>query len=94
MFGSRKKEAKFKFDLGDLVEDKITGFKGIVTCRSQWLHNCHTYSVKPTELKDGIPQDAQGFDEPQLAIAKKEAIKKPKKVTGGPRDVVKRANRI
>lgn len=77
---------KFKFKCGDVVRDQVTGLEGIVTARSQWLHNCNTYRVQPQELKDGKPVDSSGFDEPQLDLVKK----KPKNVakspgnTGGP----------
>ncbi len=49
----------------------------------QWRHNCNTYGVKPTVLKDGIPQESQYFDEPQLKIVKKGEVK-PQRDTGGP----------
>jgi len=92
MFGSRKKSADFKFDLGDEVVDTITGFEGIVKARTQWLHNCNVYTVQPRELKDGKPVESSGFDEPQLKL------KQPKKVpasrkTGGPTPAVTQTNR-
>ena len=73
----------FKFDNGDKVKDKITGFTGIIVRRTQWLNNCNTYGVQPEKLKDGIPQNVQSFDEPQLKSVKKE-IHKVSQRTGGP----------
>ena len=47
----KKKEANFKLNLGDKVEDMLTKFSGIIICRCQWLYNCNTYGVKPLVLK-------------------------------------------
>ncbi len=91
MFGTRK-EPEFKFNLGDKVQDTITGFTGIVTLRSQWLNNCNTYGVQPTELKDGSPQDRQHFDEPQLALVEEKVVSESR-TTGGPERHVPATNR-
>ena len=88
------KPANFKFNLGSEVEDILTGFKGIVTCRSQYLHNCNTYAVKPTGLKDdGDTKEASWFDEPQLKLTKSDVFE-PYQKTGGPTDTPKRTNRF
>lgn len=73
----------FKFNLGDKVKDTITGFKGIVTLRSQWLNACNTYGVQSQELKDGIPKERSHFDEPQLELIKEEIVPASRE-TGGP----------
>lgn len=73
----------FEFNLGDLVKDQITGFAGIVTCRSQWLNGCNTYGLQTEKLKDGIPQDRQHFDAPQLKRVKAAKAKSKKVETGG-----------
>ena len=69
-----KKEPDFKFELGDEAEDLITGFKGIIVYRSQWIHNCNVYGLQPQEMKDGKPMEKQQFDEPQLRILNKEIV--------------------
>lgn len=71
--------SNFEFNIGDIVKDKITEFTGIITCRSQWLNGCNTYGVQPTELKDGVPQERQGFDEPQLTLLSKSTYNTKKK---------------
>ena len=78
--------------LGDKVRDEITGFEGIVTLRSQWLNNCNTYGVKPTTLKDGVPQERQHFDEPQLVLLE-ERLFGESRDTGGPQRTVPHTNR-
>ena len=93
MFGfATKEQPKFKFGLGDRVRDTITGFVGIVTCRSQWLNNCNTYGVQPTALKDGAPQDRQAFDEPQMELVE-EKVAESHRSTGGPARKVESCNR-
>jgi len=82
----------FKFNLGDIVKDTITGFEGVVTLRSQWLNNCNTYGVQPQELKDGIPQERQHFDQPQLKLITEKEHKESRK-TGGPTRTVFATNR-
>jgi len=76
-------DTTFKYGLGDKVKDAITGFEGIITLRSQWLNACNTYGVTCTELKDGVPQDKQHFDEPQLSLVEEE-VHEPQRATGGP----------
>jgi hypothetical protein len=92
MIGYVCKDPEFEFALGDKVKDIITGFEGIVTARHQWLNNCNTYSVRPTVLKDGAPQDACGFDEPQLSLVQ-EKVTESNRTTGGPERKVFQPNR-
>jgi len=92
MFG-KPKPKEFKFELGSEVKDIITGFKGVVVHRGQWLNNCNTYTVKPRALKDGMPQEAQHFDEPQLELIEEDCFK-PSRETGGPERKVSQTNRL
>ena len=75
-------------NLGDLVEDRITGFTGVVECISEWLNACRRITVRPTELKDGLPINTCTFDEPQLNIVEAGYYNTPKlkphEKTGGP----------
>lgn len=80
----------FKFDLGQLVRDKITGFNGIVVARTEYLTGCSRYSVQSRKLDEkGKPQDWLAFDEDQLELKTKEPIKiGPQKIPGGPKPSV------
>ena len=98
MFGKNKenklaKPHDFKFNLGDKLEDSITGFKGICVWRSQWISNCNTYGLKPTGLKDGAPMESVQFDEPMLSVVEKEVHKESRK-TGGPTESISATNRM
>lgn len=83
----------FKFNTGDEVKDTITGFKGIVTYRTQWLNNCNTYGVQPTKLKEGETRKREHFDEPQLELVKAKVHKESRK-TGGPEKSMSETNRL
>lgn len=54
---------EFKFDLGDPVRDKITGFEGVVLCRSEYLTNCNRYGIQSRVLCGDLPQDLIFLDE-------------------------------
>lgn len=58
-------------EVGDIVEDNITGFTGAVRVISRWKDNCPRAGVQSRELKDGKPIDMVWFDVPQLNIIKK-----------------------
>jgi hypothetical protein len=81
----------FIFELGSEVKDKITGFQGILICRSEWLTGCNVYGIRSQELKDGKPMDTVHFDEDSIellktskALAKDAKIATKKKKPGGP----------
>ena len=58
--------------LGDKVKDSITGFKGVVIARAEYLNGCITLKVQPPKLKeDGSPIEADWFDEQRLIDASK-----------------------
>ena len=62
-----KPMAQFRFELGEELKDRITGFQGIVIARSQYLTGCNRYSLQKQKLnKDGKPEDWQAFDEDML----------------------------
>jgi hypothetical protein len=81
-------------ELGDLVRDRITGFKGIATGHTKWLNKCERFGVQGQKLEAGKVQDAQWFDAEQLEVVKKAAFVVKKDKTGGPRDyeTVRRAD--
>jgi hypothetical protein len=56
--------------LGDLVKDTITGFSGVVTCKSEWLNGCVRLTLQPVKMKDGKPVESITFDVEQLVLVK------------------------
>lgn len=79
-------QPEFQFALLEEVRDRVTGFRGVITGRTEWAYGCRRYSVQPKGLKNGRPVEAMGFDE--LALVRvKAAPKVHKKIQtqrGGP----------
>lgn len=81
----------FQFALGDIVKDSVTGYKGTVVGRTEWLNGCVRYAVQGPMNKDGKVDDGISIDEQQLVLVKKATPKKPAKApTGGPFPAAKR----
>jgi len=73
-----------EINLGDTVEDTISGFKGKVVGITRWIHGCNRMVVQPPVGKDGKLTVAENFDEPALKVLKSAPKKREKKSTGGP----------
>lgn len=72
--------------LGEEVRDKITGFAGVATARSEFENGCIRYLVTSRELKDGKVVD-DWFDEQRLEAksevpAERQDARRPQ--VGGP----------
>lgn len=70
--------------LGDSVKDKVTGLKGIVVAKVEYLNGCIQFCVKPKMKKNGTESpNGEYIDYQQLKILKK-GNEKEKTRTGGP----------
>ena len=75
---------EFKFKLGDVVKDKVTGFSGVVVAQTKYLTGCSRYGIASQKLdKEGKPLDWQYFDE-DLLVSTGKNIGVKIKVNGGP----------
>ena len=72
-----------KVQLGDEVQDTVSGFKGIAIAAHVYLHGCERISVQPKVDKTGKQPDSNTFDEPQLKILKRNKVAKGNDDTGG-----------
>jgi len=63
-------------NLGDEVEDIVSGFKGIVVSKHLYLQGCSRISVQQVVDKDGKLPDSHTFDEPQLKCIAAGKVKK------------------
>lgn len=61
--------------LGDRVEDRISGLSGIVTGFYQFLYGCERVSVTPQEHKDGKPAESFTVDAAQCEVIEPQAVK-------------------
>jgi len=72
--------------LGDVVKDRISGFKGVATCRLEYLNGCVRWQVSPQELHEGKPVDSHYFDDEQLeTIPDSAPVALVQRATGGDR---------
>lgn len=56
------------FDLGDFVEDSLTGLRGTVVGVTRWLHGTTVYGVQPRALReDGKPVEVTWLEAGRLA---------------------------
>lgn len=56
----------WKIDLGVQAEDNITGFKGAVTGRVEYVTGCLQYCLTPRVDDEGKRRDSEWFDENRL----------------------------
>ena len=69
--------------LGQVVQDKISGFEGVATARAEYLNGCIRFQVSPQTVDEkGKVQEAMRFDVVQLVEYKPPKTKK--KAPGGP----------
>lgn len=61
----------FVFELGDHVQDKVSGFEGIVTGRADHSLGCDTFAVQPRHIADGALPNPTWFDEPRLELVRR-----------------------
>ena len=61
---------EFEFEVGSRVEDKITGVKGLVIGRADYISGCNQFLMQPDqskqEKKDNAKPDSIWFDGPRL----------------------------
>ena len=75
---------QFKLNNGDKVQSETVGISGVITSRSDCLHGCNRYFVQPAAGKDNKFPDGYWFDEDDLTLVKKSAVKPGRNDRGGP----------
>lgn len=80
----------FKFNLGDEVQSLVSGFKGVIVGRAEYLNGCLQYDVVGRVKKDGkVP--SIWIDEESLEIITALKVKVKKSPTGGPQNTPTRS---
>ncbi|KKM65075.1 hypothetical protein LCGC14_1494990 [marine sediment metagenome] len=55
--------------LGRLAMDMVSGFKGIIESRTEWLNGCFRIGLAPNHLdKDGKMLESRAFDAEQIEV--------------------------
>ena len=77
---------KHEIELGDEVQDTVTGLKGVAVCRCDWIYGCVRWVIQPPMGKDGKIPESGSFDAEALKVLKKAKVKRSEKSaeTGGP----------
>ncbi len=73
----------FKVELGSTVESTISGFKGIVTSRSEHVNGCNRYWVAPRVDKEGKLPEGLWIDENELIVTAQPKLQKANEDRGG-----------
>jgi len=64
--------------IGDRVEHRINGLKGIATARTEYLNGCRQFLVQPEKLdKEGKPIEGQWIDEQHLTVVSGQVFSDP-----------------
>ena len=76
-----------KIRLGDIVQCKYTGFKGVAVAKTEFINECIQFSVAPKVGEDNKFIEDMGIDEGSLIIVpgpkKKRIAKKSLSPAGG-----------
>ncbi len=74
---------QFKYENGQQAKDRITGFKGTITSRCDYMTGCVQYLLSPKIGKDGAAVDSVWFDEDRLDVKVAGAVKLKVAASGG-----------
>ncbi len=77
--------AKVSFKLGLVAQDTVTGFKGIMVSRHEYISGCIQYNLE-AKSKDGGKPVCFYVDEQQIKIVGKGVITEPRPNGGGFRE--------
>lgn len=81
--------SNFTIELGVEAKSKISGFKGMVTSRSEHLNGCNRYWLEPKVNKDGTLMTGSWFDENELIVTTKAKLDKKNPERGGFPSIIK-----
>lgn len=70
-------------NLGDRVKDTVSGFSGIAVAKVTYLQGCDRVAIQAPVKKNEKPAEWMYFDEPQLKVLKRGAVKQGERITGG-----------
>lgn len=73
----------FLYGLGKEAKDKVTGFKGVITGRSDFIAGCRQYCLTPPMKDDGTLPESKWMDEERLELTG-ESVDVASTKTGGP----------
>lgn len=93
------REMHQKIELGDIAEDTITKYRGVVVGFTKHLTGCDRFILQSQDIKDGKIPDAYNFDVTTVKLIEKGAVRpeiqpeplpEPVRKAGGPPTRVRR----
>lgn len=73
-----------RVNIGDRVRNRVTGFEGVVTGRTEYITGCARLIVQPQGMKDGKSYDSEYVDEPMADLLQAGALSPVPTQNGGP----------
>lgn len=64
-----------KIELGDLAEDQITKYRGIVIGFTKHITGCDRFILQSQDIKEGKIPDAYNFDVTTVTLIKKQVVR-------------------
>ena len=64
-----------KYNIGDRLQDKVSGYTGIVSGITKYATGCIHYGLAAEHVKENKIPDWQWFDEGQLKLVKESVVK-------------------
>lgn len=92
-----------KIELGDIAEDTITKYRGVVVGFTKHITGCDRFTIQSQDIKDGKIPDAYTFDVTTVILIERGAVKpsvmverlpEPERKAGGPASVALDAHRV
>jgi hypothetical protein len=89
-----------RIELGDLAEDMITKYRGVVVGFTKHITGCDRFTLQSQDMKDGKIPDAYNFDATTVTLIEKQVVRpvtvpaplpKPELKAGGPPSRVARS---
>lgn len=65
----------FKFEVGVQAKDKLTGYKGLITGRCDYITGCNQYLLQPKGKNNAEYPKSTWFDENRIEVLKSKKIK-------------------
>lgn len=63
-----------RIELGDLAEDQVTKYRGVVVAFQKCLTGCDRFTLQSQEMKDGKVPDAYAFDATTVVLITKSVV--------------------
>ncbi len=64
----------FKYDIGDILRDKVTGLQGVVIVRAEYASRSRSYGIQPREIQNNTVPEYTWLDETTLELVESDVV--------------------